>query len=61
MGTVTYLPCPTPAKFHCDDNFVRTLIGPIGSGKSVACCVEIMSKSVEQKIIYSDEYPNGIR
>ena len=61
MGDVVYLPCPTPAKFHSNDDFVRTLIGPIGSGKSVACCVEIMKRATEQKLIFTDEYVDGIR
>ena len=28
---------------------MRTMIGPIGSGKSVACCIEIFKKSCEQQ------------
>ena len=56
MVDMTYIPCPTPARFHADDDFVRSLIGPIGSGKSVACCVEIMKRSTEQKLIYNDDY-----
>jgi len=61
MNAVTYIPCPTPAKFHASDDFVRTLIGPIGSGKSVACCTEIMKRSVEQKLIFNKDFVNGIR
>ena len=47
--------------FHVNDDFVRALMGPIGSGKSVACCVEIMKRGVEQKLIYNKEFPDGIR
>ena len=47
--------------FHRSNDFVRALMGPIGSGKSVACCTDIMKRATEQKIIYSDDYPNGIR
>lgn len=61
MGEVVYLPSATMEKFHSSDKFVRGLLGPIGSGKSVACCVEIMKRATEQKIIYNDEYPDGIR
>jgi hypothetical protein len=35
--------------FHADDSFVRALMGPIGSGKSVACCAEIMRRACEQQ------------
>ena len=61
MGDVLYLPSVTMDKFHSSNDFVRALMGPIGSGKSVACCTEIMKRSTEQKVIYNDEYPDGIR
>lgn len=37
-------------RFHKSESFVRTLLGPIGSGKSVACVAEMMriSCSVQQ-------------
>ena len=38
----TYIASPTMAKFHKSDAFVRSLFGPIGSGKSVACVAEMM-------------------
>ena len=41
---------PTIWKFLNDDKaFVRGLIGPVGSGKSYACCAEIFRRAVEQK------------
>lgn len=50
MGEILYIPEPTPAKFHADNNsFVRALMGPIGSGKSVACSAEIMRLALLQK------------
>jgi PBSX family phage terminase large subunit len=49
MFTVDYIMSPTAALFHADDTFVRALMGPIGSGKSVACCVEMWLKSVQQE------------
>jgi len=47
-GPVTYVASPTLAKFHADSNFVRAVMGPIGSGKSVACCWEAMRRASEQ-------------
>lgn len=32
---------PTPALFHANPAMVRAIMGPIGSGKSAACCIEI--------------------
>lgn len=56
VKTVTYKPFPTAAKFHASNAFVRGLIGPYGSGKSVACCMEIFSRAREQR-----KSPDGIR
>lgn len=39
---------PTAAAFHADDSFVRGIMGPIGSGKSVACVLEIISRAMRQ-------------
>lgn len=38
---VEYNPEPTALKFHLSQAFVRGLMGPIGSGKSVACVEEL--------------------
>ena len=46
---VQYVAEPTPAKFHASSAFVRGIMGPIGSGKSVACTVEIMAKAIAQE------------
>ena len=40
---------PTIWEFMRDENFVRTLAGPIGSGKSVACCHLLMMMALQQK------------
>jgi len=40
-----YYASPTCSKFHADDNFVRLIMGPIGSGKSVASIMELMTKA----------------
>lgn len=37
----------TCAAFMRDDSFVRCLMGPVGSGKSTACCVEILRRACE--------------
>ena len=37
------------SKFHADDGFVRALMGPVGSGKSVGCTVEVMRRAMAQE------------
>lgn len=57
MSLVSYQPPgPVSESFHQDDSFVRGLMGPVGSGKSSTCCVEIMRRSLEQK-----PGPDGVR
>ena len=56
MLTVKYVAEPTAQYFHADNSFVRGLMGPIGSGKSVACCVEIIARALAQP-----PAPDGIR
>lgn len=56
-----YRATPTGSVFHKSDAFVRCLMGPIGSGKSVACCWEIFMKGCKQEAFYSPQHPNGIR
>ena len=48
MKEISYTAEPTPARFHMSDKFVRGIMGPIGSGKSVACCWEIMLRALQQ-------------
>jgi Phage terminase large subunit len=40
----------TPSFFHLADDKVRGLMGPRGSGKSTACCAEIMMRAVRQPV-----------
>jgi len=40
---------PMVWKFLQSKAFVRGVMGPVGSGKSYACCAEIMMKAVQQK------------
>jgi hypothetical protein len=47
---------PTIARFFASSAFVRGLRGPVGSGKSTACCFEIMRRAKEQLIA-----PDGVR
>lgn len=44
-----YKAAPTAAEFHNDPSLFRGLMGPIGSGKSVACCWEIFRMARLQK------------
>lgn len=47
---------PVSVAFHNSPAFIRGLMGPIGSGKSVACCMEIMRLAAAQT-----PNANGIR
>ena len=40
---------PVVAKFLKSNSFVRGIMGPVGSGKSYACCAEIFRRAVMQK------------
>lgn len=42
-------PGPTIAEFFGSNKFVRVIQGPFGSGKSAACCMEIMRRAREQR------------
>ena len=46
---INYQMSPTTQEFHNDDTFVRALMGPIGSGKSVACIIEMWLKAMNQE------------
>ena len=39
---------PVSSKFHNDNSFFRGLMGPVGSGKSVACCIEMFSRASQR-------------
>lgn len=45
---ITYKASPTGSKFHKQLCLVRALMGPVGSGKSVTCCWEVMLRAMEQ-------------
>jgi len=40
---------PTLEAFHACDDFVRSIVGPVGSGKTSACCAEIIRRAHEQQ------------
>lgn len=43
----TYIPEPTALRFHQSDSRHRVLLGPVGTGKSVACVIELLLMSAE--------------
>lgn len=47
---LVYCPSPTIKKFHDDNEHVRLLIGPFGSGKSSGCCLEIIRRAIEMPL-----------
>lgn len=46
---IVYTAEPTLAKFHASNAFYRGILGPVGSGKSTGCSMEIMRRAQEQK------------
>ena len=46
----TYIPSSTGIRFHSDDESrTRQLMGPVGSGKTVMCCMEILKMACFMK------------
>jgi len=45
---IRYVSSPTLWQFHQSTEFVRGVMGPVGSGKSTACCWEIFKRLQEQ-------------
>ena len=58
---ITYQASKTTREFHKSQAFVRGLMGPIGSGKSVACCMEMMVRSMAQRPYYGGSERFGVR
>lgn len=55
--SLTYKASTTCSRFHHNnDAFVRGIMGPFGSGKSVACTMEVLRRCMEQQ-----PGPDGIR
>lgn len=53
---VKYNAPPTLSRFLDSDAFIRCVVGPVGSGKSSACVMEILRRAMEQR-----PGPDGIR
>lgn len=53
---IKYVASPTLARFHASNAPVRGVMGPIGSGKSVGCCAEILIRAHQQA-----PGPDGVR
>jgi hypothetical protein len=49
MSDIVYTATETASDFHTDTSFVRILLGPVGPGKSVACCLEILKLAMTQQ------------
>lgn len=45
---ITYVASPTAEKFHNSDAKMRVIMGPVGSGKSVAMCFEVFLRARNQ-------------
>lgn len=56
MTTIRYEPAPTLACFLSSNAFVRMVVGPVGSGKSSACVMELALRAARQ-----EPGPDGIR
>jgi len=46
---IDYTPTKTSAAFMASDAKMRVLMGPVGSGKSVTCCFEVVRRAGEQE------------
>ena len=44
-----YVADPVLAEFQRDNSFVRMVMGPIGSGKSACCAVEVLKRASQQR------------
>lgn len=55
-AAVVYTALPTLARFHASEAFVRGVLGPVGSGKSTAMCMELMRRARDQA-----PGPDGVR
>jgi hypothetical protein len=49
MEPIEFTPPPTGRKFMLSDAKMRVLMGPVGSGKSVTCCFEILRRASMQQ------------
>lgn len=54
--SITYTAPPTVGRFMLSEAFVRVLVGPVGSGKTTGCLLEILRRAIEQA-----PGPDGVR
>lgn len=47
--SIQYVPPPTIELFMLDDSLVRVIVGPVGSGKSMGCIMEILRRCRQQR------------
>lgn len=47
LGLRQYMPEPTAREFHKSNKDVRGVMGPVGTGKTVICCMEAFSRILE--------------
>jgi len=47
---VVYNPTPTALRFHNDNSLVRAVMGPVGSGKTSMCAMEIVLRAFQQNV-----------
>jgi hypothetical protein len=47
--SIDYTASPTFINVHADQSFVRGVRGPVGSGKSVGCIMDLMAKALQQR------------
>jgi|GEM_PF-6083542 type II secretory pathway predicted ATPase ExeA len=45
---IEYSASPTGAAFHKSNKFIRCMLGPVGSGKSVTCIMEMLQRAIQQ-------------
>jgi hypothetical protein len=49
MTSINFTAPPTGARFMQSDAFFRLLAGPVGSGKTICCIMELLRRSIEQE------------
>ncbi len=45
---IVYTATNTASEFHNDRSFVRFILGPVGTGKSVSCCIDPLKIALQQ-------------
>ena len=58
--TFSYQASPCLQAFHQDRSFVRGIMGPLGSGKTTACCYELMRRILQQPPNYQNRQAESL-